>query len=108
MECREAALFTPSFIPLPPQGERLRMENYSYLTESVRPLAGVAPSLAPFLAQAEARQVRIGVRGRSYKLIDHMGYRHMEGQMGGTARNQTMYDPGPAMEGFSALPTVGL
>ena len=44
-----------SHFPLP--GERLRMENYSYLTESVRPLAGVAPSLAPFLAQAEARQV---------------------------------------------------
>lgn len=39
-------------------GERLRMENYAYMAESLRPLAGVAPALAPFLSQAEARQVR--------------------------------------------------
>ena len=53
---------SPLLPPPPPHaGERLRMENYAYLAESVRPLAGVAPALAPFLAQAETRQVCVCV-----------------------------------------------
>ncbi|MEW5312110.1 MAG: hypothetical protein WDW38_003762 [Sanguina aurantia] len=38
-------------------GDRLRLENYGYFSESVRPLVRQSPALAPFLAQAEARKV---------------------------------------------------
>ncbi|MEW5297945.1 MAG: hypothetical protein WDW36_001120 [Sanguina aurantia] len=37
-------------------GDRLRLENYGYFSESVRPLVRQSPALAPFLAQAEARK----------------------------------------------------
>lgn len=38
-------------------GARLRMENYTYFVESVRPVVRHAPVLEPFMAQAESRQV---------------------------------------------------
>ena len=40
----------------PKHGERLRLENYTYMAESLRPLVRHAATLGPFLAQAEARQ----------------------------------------------------
>ncbi|GAX83943.1 hypothetical protein CEUSTIGMA_g11367.t1 [Chlamydomonas eustigma] len=59
-------------------GERLRMENYTYLAESVRPLVRIAPALGPFLSQAEDRQedsTRAYVKqqlqwGRFWKLLE--------------------------------------
>eukprot|EP00798_Chlamydomonas_sp_ICE-L_P020458 gene20458-27247_t len=47
-------------------GERLRVENYTYFVESVRPLVQHVEVLEPYMAQAEARQQLGGDGGRGH------------------------------------------